>query len=118
MDIPTPKIPDWLDKFSSTISDSGLSPYHIPNYHSIYDKLSGLLCQMDNPLLLVLGILICIVVFFLIPGFNTMSKSLSSVSEGFKYYIGSGIGSSINNSLSSTKDYISSKFNLYDYLPS
>lgn len=117
MDIPTPKIPDWLDKLSSTISDSGWSPLHIPNYHSIYDKLSGLLSQMDSPFLLVLGILICIVFFFLLPGFNTMSKSLSSVSEGIKYYIGSGIGSSINTYLSSTKDYISSKFNLYDYLP-
>ena len=47
-----------------------------------------------------------------------MSKSLSYLSEGFKYSLGSGIGSSINNSLSSAKDYISSKINLTDYLSS
>lgn len=118
MDMPTPKIPDWLDKLSSTISDSGWSPLHIPNYHSIYDKLSGLISQIDNPLFLLLGVFLCIVTFFLIPGINTISKSLSSVTEGIKYSLSTGISSNIYSTLSSTKDYLFSKFNLYDYLPS
>jgi hypothetical protein len=58
---------------------------------------------VDNPLLLIFGIFICIMVFFYIPGINTLNKSLS---EGIKYLLGTEIGSGINNCLSSINDYL------------
>lgn len=42
-------------------------------------------------------------VFFYIPGINTLNKSLS---EGIKYLLGTEIGSGINNCLSSINDYL------------
>lgn len=103
MDIPTPKIPGLFDKFNSTVMDSGWSPSVTSNYHFIYDKISGLLSQVDSPLFLLLGIFLCILVFFLIPGMNILGKSLT---DGIKYSLGTGIGNGINNCLSSINDKI------------
>lgn len=67
-----------------------MKSFHIPNYHSIYNKVSSLLSQTDSPLFLLLGIFLCILVFFLIPGINTITKSLDTVK--LKDFVSSNFG--------------------------